>query len=88
MARQDLRAIVRYIGKDNPARAKVFGEQLRDKTEALTRHPEMGHKARPGLPGGVRELIVHPNYVVFYRIVNPARVIQIIRVKHAARQTP
>ena len=33
MAREDLRAIVRYIGKDNPTRAKSFGQELRDKTK-------------------------------------------------------
>ncbi|MFN8954548.1 MAG: type II toxin-antitoxin system RelE/ParE family toxin, partial [Burkholderiales bacterium] len=32
MAREDLRAIVRYIGKDNPTQAKSFGKELRVKT--------------------------------------------------------
>ncbi|MHB1665856.1 hypothetical protein [Thiomonas sp.] len=32
LAREDLRAIVRYIGKDNPGRAKGFGKELRDKS--------------------------------------------------------
>ena len=35
MARDDLRAIVRYIGKDNPAKARRFGQELRDKTKPL-----------------------------------------------------
>ena len=30
-AREDLRGIVRYIGKDNPTRVRSFGQELRDK---------------------------------------------------------
>lgn len=88
MAREDLRAIVRYIGKDNPTRAKSFGKELRDKTQPLAQHPELGCKGRPGLPDWLRELVVHPNYIVFYRVLAEARTIEILRVKHAAQQTP
>ncbi len=88
MAREDLRAIVRYIGKDSPTRAKSFGQELRDKTEPLAQHPELGRQGRPGLPKWLRELVVHPNYIVFYRVLAEARTVQILRVKHAAQQTP
>ena len=54
MAREDLRGIVRYIGKDNPTRAKSFGKELRDKTKPLAQHPELGRKGRPGLPEWLR----------------------------------
>jgi plasmid stabilization system protein ParE len=30
-AREDSRAIVQYIGKDRPSRARSFGHELRDK---------------------------------------------------------
>lgn len=88
MAIEDLRAIVRYIGKDNPTRAKSFGQELRDKIQALAQHPELGRKGRPGLPDWLRELVVHPNYIVFYRVLADARTVEILRVKHAAQQTP
>jgi toxin ParE1/3/4 len=88
MAREDLRAIVRYIGKDNPTWAKSFGLELRNKTKQLAQHPELGRHGRPGLPEWLRELIVHPNYIVFYRVLCEARTVQILRVKHAAQQTP
>lgn len=88
MAREDLRAIVRHIGKDNPTRSKSFGKALRDKTQPLAQHPELGRKGRPGLPDWLRELVVHPNYIVFYRVLAEARIIEILRVKHAAQQTP
>ena len=85
MAREDLRAIVRYIGKDNPARARSFGQMLRDKTAPLAQHPELGRKGRPGLPDWLRELVVHPNYIVFYRVLAGSRTVEILRVKHAAQ---
>ena len=68
MAREDLRTIVRYIGKDNPTRAQSFGQELRDKTGMLSQHPQLGRKGRPGLPEWLRELVVNPNYIVFYRV--------------------
>ena len=87
-AQEDLRAIVRFIGKDNPTRAKSFGQDLRDKTKPLAEHPELGRTGRPGLPADVRELVAHPNYIIFYRVLAEARTVQILRVKHAAQQTP
>lgn len=88
MAREDLRGIVRYIGKDSPTQAKSFRKELRDKTKLLAQHPELGRKGRPGLPDWLRELVVHPNYIVFYRVLVEARTIEILRVKHAAQQMP
>lgn len=88
MAREDLRGIVRYIGKDNPTRAKSFGKDLRDKTKPLAQYPELGRKGRPGLPEWLRELVVHPNYIIFYRVLAEARTVEILRVKHAAQQVP
>lgn len=88
MARDDLRAIVQYIGKDNSARARSFGRELRDKTKPLAQHPELGRTGRPGLPADVRELVAHPNYIVLYRVLAEARTVQILRVKHTAQQVP
>lgn len=88
MAREDLRGIVRFIGKDNPTRAKSFGKELRDKTKPLAQHPEIGRKGRPGLPEWLRELVVYPNYVAFYRVLAEARTVEMLRVKHAAQQVP
>lgn len=83
LARDDLRAIVRYIGQDNPTRAKQFGQELRDKTKPLAQYPELG---RPGRLPGIRELVVHPNYIVFYRVLVETRTVQVLRVRHGARQ--
>ena len=88
MAREDLRAIVRHIGKDNPARAASFGKELRDKTQPLAQHPQLGRTGRPGLPDWLRELVVHPNYIVFYRVLTAKRSVQILRVRHTTQQLP
>ncbi|MDE2463167.1 MAG: type II toxin-antitoxin system RelE/ParE family toxin [Alphaproteobacteria bacterium] len=88
LARDDLRAIIQYIGKDNPTRARHFGKELRDKIRVLAQHPKLGHTGRPGLPVWLREWVVHPNYIVFYRVLVETRTIEILRVKHAAQQMP
>ena len=87
-AREDLRAIVRYLAKDNPTQAKNFGQKLRDKIKPLSQHPELGRKGRPGLPDWLRELAVHSNHIVFYRVVDETRTVEVLRVKHAAQQMP
>lgn len=87
-AREDLRAIVAYIGRDNPNRALSFGQELRARTKPLAQHPELGRSGRPGLPDYVRELVVHQNYIIFYRVLAEARTVEILRVKHAAQQAP
>ena len=88
MAREDLRAIVGYIGKDNPERAKALGKEIRNKTKPLVRHPQLGRTGHPGLPDWLRELLVHPNYIVFYRALAESPTVQILRLKHAAQKTP
>lgn len=87
-AREDLRGIVRYIGKDSPIRAKTFGKELRDKTKPLAEFPNMGRAGRPGLPDWLRELVAHKNYIIFYRVLDESRTVEILRVKHTAQQTP
>lgn len=49
----------------------------------LAQHPKV---YRAGRVRGTRELVVHPNYVVVYRIAGGE--IEILRVLHSARQWP
>jgi plasmid stabilization system protein ParE len=85
LARHDLLFIVRHIAQDNPPRARSFGEELRKRTGALSQLPELGRAGR--LPG-VRDLVVHSKHIVFYRILDVAKVVEILRVKHAAQRFP
>ncbi len=88
MAEADLDSIIDTIAQDNSTRAEEFGQDLRDKTLPLAKHPLMGRTGRPGLPDFVRELVVHRNYIIFYRVHDEARTVEILRLKHAAQQMP
>ncbi len=87
-AEADLGNIVDFIAKDSPTRAEEFAQFLRDRTLILAQHPKLGHHGRPGLPDWLRELVVHPNYIIFYRLTAEANTVEILRVKHAAQQMP
>jgi toxin ParE1/3/4 len=88
IAEADLDSIIDYIAQDNPTKAEAFGQELRDKTLPLAQHPKLGRTGRPGLPAFLRELVAHRNYIVFYRVLDEARTVEILRVKQAAQQTP
>ncbi|CAD1798288.1 type II toxin-antitoxin system RelE/ParE family toxin (plasmid) [Xanthomonas euroxanthea] len=87
-ALEDLDAVIDYIAQDNPGRAYEFAAEIYDKTVVLEQYPELGRPGRPGMPAGVRELVVHQNYIVLYRVLASAGVVEILRVKHAAQQIP
>jgi toxin ParE1/3/4 len=82
-ALENLAQIAAYIGQDNPTRARSFVGEIKEKTELLVTFPALG---RPGRVPGTRELIVHENYVVPYRVKGDT--VQIIRVQHVARLWP
>ena len=82
-ALENLDAIAAYIARDNPVRAGSFVGELKDKTNLLARFPAMG---RPGRVPGTRELVVHENDVVPYRVKDD--VVQILRIQHVARLWP
>lgn len=88
MAESDINNIVDYIALDSPQIAKKFGEELRNKTLPLTQHPQLGRKGRPGLPNWLRELVIHPNYIIFYRVLDKTRAIEILRIKHTSQRKP
>lgn len=86
VAESDLAGIVDYIAQDNPTRAESFGQELREKVGALAQHPLLGRSGRPGLPDWLRELVVHKNYIVFYRVREESRTVEVLRVRHTAQQ--
>lgn len=79
----NLDAIGDHIARDNPARALSFVGEIKAKTERLGKFPALG---RPGRVPGTRELVVHDNYVVPYRVKDGS--VQILRVQHVARLWP
>ena len=76
-------AIAAYIGRDNPARSTSFVQEIRSKTAMLVEFPATG---RPGRVAGTRELIVHENYIVPYRV--RGQHVDIITVQHVAKRWP
>lgn len=79
----NLVAIVEYIEQDNPERARSFAQEIRKKTLSLEEFPALG---RPGRILGTRELVVHENYIVPYRV--RANNVEILRVRHVATRWP
>lgn len=79
----DRRGIIEYIAQDNPLAAIELGDLLIAQAEQLDQHPTSG---RIGRVKGTRELVVHPNYILVYRIVD--KMAEVLRVKHAAQRWP
>lgn len=82
-ATQDREGIYEYIEADNPVAALDLDELIRDKANSLIEHPK---RCKPGRAPGTREMVVHPNYVMVYRIQGDN--VEILRVLHARQQWP
>jgi toxin ParE1/3/4 len=82
-ARDDLHEIVGYISGRNPAAALRLLETIAYTAERLPEHPFLYRQGR--IPE-TREAVVHPNYIVIYRIETD--VIDIIAVIHARQRYP
>lgn len=81
-ARQSLTKIIGYIAKRNPAAAERLGTAIRHTADRLSDHPLIH---RPGRVPGTREAIVHPNYILVYRV---GEAIEILAVLHARQRYP
>jgi len=79
----NLVSIIEYIETDNAERAKSFALEIQSKTNSLAEFPSIG---RPGRVIGTRELVIHPNYVIPYRVREG--IVEILRVQHVARRWP
>lgn len=82
-ALDDLEEIARFIAKRNPSAADRIQELIETTAERLPLHPYM---YRTGRISGTREAVVHPNYLIVYRI--GVDIIDIVAVLHARQQYP
>jgi addiction module RelE/StbE family toxin len=82
-ARASLREILDYISERNLIAAFNLGEEIERATTALPQHPYL---YRLGKVAGTREMVVHPNYVVVYKVTVTA--IEVIDVLHSRQQYP
>ena len=83
-AREDLATIVYYIEQYNPRAAERIRDQIELATLALPNNP-YSYRRSTRVPNA-RELVAHPNYLVFYSVSDVA--IEILAVVHAKRDYP
>ncbi|WP_448108388.1 type II toxin-antitoxin system RelE/ParE family toxin [Pseudomonas azerbaijanoccidentalis] len=81
-ARVELKQILNCIGDRNLVAALELNQAIETSTSALTEHPYLYRFGR--LPD-TREIVVHPNYLVIYRVTDR---IQILTVLHARKEYP
>jgi len=81
----DLGQILGHIAGENAKAASRFGTALLDHVDLLSRFPRMGAviRKRPQ----VRKLL-HSPLLVYYRVDEDRRLIEILHVRHGARKQP
>ena len=82
-ALSDLESIHAYIAERNSAAADRLQEAVEACAERLPEHPFL---YRPGRVAGTREAVVHPNYILIYRVT--AEAVEILNVLHTRRLYP
>jgi plasmid stabilization system protein ParE len=76
--------IVAEIADENPDAAQQLLDEIQAKAAALPDHPKL-YKPSPRSKGQ-REMVIRPNYVLFYR--ETPELVEIVNVVHARRQWP
>jgi addiction module RelE/StbE family toxin len=82
-ARRDVEMIIEYIVERNSDAAQRLKSRIEDCAERLPEHPFL---YRSGRVAGTREAVVHPNYILVYRVTADA--VEIVNVVHARQQYP
>jgi plasmid stabilization system protein ParE len=82
LALDDLGQIVTSVAREDSSAAERLGHRLLDHAETLRHLPYRGGgvRQRPG----VKKLILRP-YLIFYRVEESARRVEILRFWHGAR---
>lgn len=82
-ARGNLATIIDYIAERNVVAAADLLDDIERAVSQLAGYPYL---YKPGRVAGTREIVVHPNYIVVYRV--RMTVIEIVAVLHARQQYP
>lgn len=82
-ALDDLETIVGYIAERNLPAAERLQAAIESCAEGLPDRPFM---YRPGRVPGTREAVVHPNYILVYRVT--AEAVEVVAVVHARQLYP
>jgi plasmid stabilization system protein ParE len=84
---RDLQQICEYIADDDPLAARKLGNGILDDIQDLERFPRRG---RPYDSSG-KEITYHAlmrNYRIFYQINEAQKCIEVLHIRHGARQEP
>lgn len=76
----DLQQILDYIAQDDPQAARALAAGFKQTAGHLTRHPFIG---RRGDLEGTRELMLHRNYLLTYRV--SSETVEILQIWHVAQ---
>jgi len=82
-AHDDLFTILDYIANRNPTAAERLHAAIEYTADQLPVHPFL---YRAGRVTGTREAVVHPNYIIVYRVCETA--IEVLAVLHARQRYP
>ncbi|MDR2239867.1 MAG: type II toxin-antitoxin system RelE/ParE family toxin [Zoogloeaceae bacterium] len=80
----NLAEITEYIGQHDVDAAERMWHLLRNSVLPLSEHPYL-YRTSERVPG-LREIVAHPNYIVFYRVAETR--IEVVNVVHARREFP
>lgn len=83
LAMADRECIMEFIARDKPLAALALEENFETHADRIEANPQLD---RPVRVLGTREAVVHPNYVMVYRV--EGETITILRVLHAAQRWP
>ncbi|WP_099062594.1 type II toxin-antitoxin system RelE/ParE family toxin [Serratia sp. BW106] len=81
-AQEELWSIIDYIDDRNPQAARKLHREIEEVVLTLPLNPLM---YRLGKVDNTREIVVHPNYLVVYRVIGHIEVLSVI---HAKREYP
>jgi plasmid stabilization system protein ParE len=81
----DLSEILGHIAEEDAKAASRFGASLLDHVDLLSRFPRLGGVIRKR--SRVRKLL-HSPLLVYYRLDEDKRLIEIVHVRHGARKQP
>lgn len=82
-ARTELATILEFIAERSPQSAFHLFDEIERVVSQLPHHPYL---YRLGRVPGTREIVVHPNYILVYRVA--VSDIQIVSVIHSRQQYP
>lgn len=82
-ALSDSESLVAFIGEQNPRATRMIRNLIVATAEKRGHHP---YAYREGRIAGTREAIVHPHYILVYRMDLDA--IRVVNVLHASQRYP